>query len=177
MTTGSSKTPPSEGCGRLPRAASPTICSSGPRHMKHVPTVAERVPDLCMVIDHIAKPLIAPGIIGPWDALMKEIADIPGVHCKVSGMVNRGRPLRLERRRPHPVCLSREGSIRNGTIDVRQRLAGVPVRRVVQASGGCRDRGHRPHDRRGTRWIHGRQRRQILQTLGGTLCQQYKRTD
>ena len=58
-----------------------------PRHMKHVPTVAERVPNLRIVIDHIAKPLIAQGIIGLWDGLMKDIADIPGVHCKVSGMV------------------------------------------------------------------------------------------
>ena len=58
-----------------------------PRHMKHVPTVAERVPNLPIVIDHIAKPLIEEQTIEPWDALMKDIADIPGVHCKVSGMV------------------------------------------------------------------------------------------
>ncbi len=58
-----------------------------PRHMKHIPTVAEKVPNLRVVIDHIAKPLIARGIVEPWDALMKDIADIPGVHCKVSGMV------------------------------------------------------------------------------------------
>ena len=58
-----------------------------PRHMKHVPVVAERVPGLRMVIDHIAKPLISQGIVGPWDALMKEIADLPDIYCKISGMV------------------------------------------------------------------------------------------
>ena len=58
-----------------------------PRHMKHVPTVAERVPGLRMVIDHIAKPLIMQQITAPWDALMKGIAEIPDIHCKVSGMV------------------------------------------------------------------------------------------
>ena len=58
-----------------------------PRHMKHVPTVAESVPGLRMVIDHIAKPLIKQQITAPWDALMKEIAEIPDIHCKVSGMV------------------------------------------------------------------------------------------
>ena len=58
-----------------------------PRHMKYVPAVAEKVPGLRIVIDHIAKPLIAEQVIEPWDALMKDIADIPGVHCKVSGMV------------------------------------------------------------------------------------------
>ncbi len=58
-----------------------------PRHMKHVPTVAESVPGLRMVIDHIAKPLVKQQITAPWDALMKEIAEIPDIHCKVSGMV------------------------------------------------------------------------------------------
>ena len=58
-----------------------------PRHMKHVPAVADKVPELRMVIDHIAKPLIAEGITEPWASDMAEIANIPGVYCKVSGMV------------------------------------------------------------------------------------------
>ena len=58
-----------------------------PRHMKHVPAVANRVPKLRMVIDHIAKPLIADGVIEPWASDMSKIANIPGVYCKVSGMV------------------------------------------------------------------------------------------
>lgn len=58
-----------------------------PRQMKHVPTVAELVPNLRMVIDHIAKPLIADAIMEPWAREMTKIASIPGVYCKVSGMV------------------------------------------------------------------------------------------
>lgn len=58
-----------------------------PRHMKHVPAVADRVPDLRMVVDHIAKPLIAEGVMEPWAADMTAIARVPGVYCKVSGMV------------------------------------------------------------------------------------------
>ncbi len=58
-----------------------------PRHMKHVPTVGNRVPELRMVIDHIAKPLIADGVFEPWASNLNEIASIPGVYCKVSGMV------------------------------------------------------------------------------------------
>ena len=57
------------------------------RHTKHVPIVAERVPDLRMVIDHIAKPLIANDIMEPWAEDISRIASIPGVYCKVSGMV------------------------------------------------------------------------------------------
>ena len=58
-----------------------------PRQMKHVPTIAELVPNLRMVIDHIAKPLIADAIMEPWAREMTKIASIPGVYCKVSGMV------------------------------------------------------------------------------------------
>ena len=58
-----------------------------PRHMKHVPTVGEQVPNLRMVIDHIAKPMIADAIVEPWATDMTKIASIPGVYCKVSGMV------------------------------------------------------------------------------------------
>ena len=58
-----------------------------PRHMKHVAVVAERVPELRMVVDHIAKPLIEAGVIEPWAEELARIAQIPGVYCKVSGMV------------------------------------------------------------------------------------------
>ena len=58
-----------------------------PRHMKHVPTVADTIPELRMVIDHIAKPLIADHVIEPWAGDIAAIAQIPGVYCKVSGMV------------------------------------------------------------------------------------------
>ena len=56
-------------------------------HIKYVPEVAEKVPDLRMVVDHIAKPLIAAGEMDPWATHMADVAAIPGVYCKVSGMV------------------------------------------------------------------------------------------
>ncbi len=58
-----------------------------PPHLKHVPRLAERVPDLRMVVDHIAKPLIAAGEMEPWASDIAAVAAIPGVYCKVSGMV------------------------------------------------------------------------------------------
>ena len=39
------------------------------------------------VIDHIAKPLIAEKVIEPWLEDLREVANIPGMMCKVSGMV------------------------------------------------------------------------------------------
>ena len=58
-----------------------------PRHLKYVPALAKIIPDLRMVIDHIAKPFIAGGVMEPWATDIAAVAEIPGVHCKVSGMV------------------------------------------------------------------------------------------
>jgi L-fuconolactonase len=40
-----------------------------------------------MVVDHIAKPLIASGEMEPWASDIAAVAKVPGVYCKVSGMV------------------------------------------------------------------------------------------
>ena len=58
-----------------------------PQHLEYVPRLADRVPDLRMVVDHIAKPPIASGGMEPWAGSLGVIANIPGVYCKVSGMV------------------------------------------------------------------------------------------
>jgi L-fuconolactonase len=58
-----------------------------PPHLPFIPKLAEQVPDLRMVIDHIAKPLIATHEIEPWARDMENVSKIPGMHCKLSGMV------------------------------------------------------------------------------------------
>ena len=58
-----------------------------PQHLKYVPEIMEKVPDLRSVIDHIAKPLIAEKVVEPWLEDLREVANIPGMMCKVSGMV------------------------------------------------------------------------------------------
>ena len=57
-----------------------------PRHLRRVPILAEKVPELSMVIDHIAKPLIADGVLEPWASDQARVADILNVYCKISGM-------------------------------------------------------------------------------------------
>lgn len=44
-------------------------------------------PDMRFVVDHIAKPRIAEGVLEPWSGRLAEIAKRPNVHCKLSGMV------------------------------------------------------------------------------------------
>lgn len=44
-------------------------------------------PEQPFVIDHLAKPYIKDGYFDGWAVLMKEIAQHPNVHCKISGMI------------------------------------------------------------------------------------------
>ncbi len=57
------------------------------RHLPHVIKALKSVPDLRSVLDHISKPEIATGNLDPWRDRVAELAALPGVHCKVSGMV------------------------------------------------------------------------------------------
>jgi L-fuconolactonase len=57
-----------------------------PNHLKHVPTLVNKVPELKMVIDHLAKPPIKDGGSPLWEAQMKAAAESPNVYAKVSGL-------------------------------------------------------------------------------------------
>jgi L-fuconolactonase len=57
------------------------------RHLRHVPTLAAKLPDLPMVIDHLAKPRIKDHITDGWLDDFKAAAKYPNVFCKLSGMV------------------------------------------------------------------------------------------
>jgi L-fuconolactonase len=57
---------------------------------RHLPQTIEFVdehPEQVFVLDHIAKPLIAGGVIEPWASRMRELGERENVWCKVSGMV------------------------------------------------------------------------------------------
>jgi len=75
------------GLSELARRSLPYDLLFYPRHLRLVPLIAERVPGLRMVIDHIAKPLIAEQILEPWAADIEEAAKLPQVYCKLSGMI------------------------------------------------------------------------------------------
>jgi L-fuconolactonase len=57
-----------------------------PNHLKHVPTLAERVPGLTLVIDHLAKPPIRERVMEPWFTQLAAAARYPNVYAKVSGL-------------------------------------------------------------------------------------------
>jgi L-fuconolactonase len=57
-----------------------------PRHLEHAAYIAERVPGLRLVLDHLGSPPIRDTGWEPWAGLMRRAADHPNVFVKVSGL-------------------------------------------------------------------------------------------
>jgi L-fuconolactonase len=57
------------------------------RHLRHLPRLIERHPNLPIVIDHAAKPEIAVGRHDSWRRDMAVIAGFDHVQCKFSGLI------------------------------------------------------------------------------------------
>lgn len=59
-----------------------------PKHLQNtIKFVREFSENQTFIIDHIAKPYIKDGILSPWKEEMTELAKLPNVYCKLSGMV------------------------------------------------------------------------------------------
>ncbi|AUX74645.1 MULTISPECIES: amidohydrolase family protein [Sinorhizobium] len=77
-----------------------------PRHLPVVAALADRLPDLAIVVDHGAKPFIAEGRLEPWRSDMAALARRPNVYVKLSGLVTEaGGRWSVERLRPYAVHL------------------------------------------------------------------------
>lgn len=68
------------------RGLSCDIVSVLPSQLKHVPKLAEKVPKLKLVIDHLSKPPIKDKGWNPWAKQMAECAAFPNVYAKISGL-------------------------------------------------------------------------------------------
>ena len=71
-----------------------------PREMPVTLATVRALPDVRFVIDHLAKPPIASGEVGPWADLLRPFGTEQNVWCKVSGLVTEadwasGRPTDL----------------------------------------------------------------------------------
>jgi L-fuconolactonase len=58
-----------------------------PRHLRAAAQMVRRFPEQPFVLDHMAKPRIAEGLISPWREDLLELASARNVLCKLSGMV------------------------------------------------------------------------------------------
>jgi L-fuconolactonase len=62
-----------------------------PKHLPVAVKLVQEFPEQPFVLDHIAKPLIAEGLLEPWRRDIRELAKFDNVWCKVSGMVTEAR--------------------------------------------------------------------------------------
>jgi L-fuconolactonase len=62
------------------------VVAVNPRHLSHVPVIAERHPSLRIIIDHLAKPPIKTRELEPWQRLLTDAARYPNVYAKISGL-------------------------------------------------------------------------------------------
>jgi L-fuconolactonase len=62
-----------------------------PRHLPIATQLVRQYPAQTFVLDHLAKPAIADGVIEPWRRDIRELAKCPNVSCKLSGMVTEAR--------------------------------------------------------------------------------------
>ena len=58
-----------------------------PRQLPAAIALAQKFPEQPFVLDHLAKPAIKDGALSPWREQIRELAKLPNVACKVSGMV------------------------------------------------------------------------------------------
>lgn len=58
-----------------------------PRHLGATVRAAQAAPGLHAILDHISKPHMTGPMDPEWVANIRALAALPGVHCKISGMV------------------------------------------------------------------------------------------
>jgi L-fuconolactonase len=64
--------------------------------LKEAFNFAVKLPNVHFVLDHIAKPLIKAQELQPWADDIRALAELPNVHCKVSGMVTEAKWMHWE---------------------------------------------------------------------------------
>jgi len=62
-----------------------------PKHLTAAARLVEEFPQQPFVLDHIAKPRITEELISPWQHDLRQLAKLPNVFCKLSGMVTEAR--------------------------------------------------------------------------------------
>lgn len=58
-----------------------------PRQLRAAIGLVERFPQQTFVLDHLAKPPVREGATEPWATQLRELAALPNVSCKLSGLV------------------------------------------------------------------------------------------
>ena len=71
-----------------------------PGHLHRLPALADAVPGLVLVLDHLGKPPRGTDSMGEWATQMRALAARPGTVAKVSGLQAPGQPFTAQALRP-----------------------------------------------------------------------------
>lgn len=76
----------------LARSGHPFDFCVWPQHIPLARSIARACPDVQFVLDHCGMPDIRAGAYHPWDRDIAELAQLPNVACKISGVVAYANP-------------------------------------------------------------------------------------
>jgi L-fuconolactonase len=62
------------------------------REIPMATALAQGNPELTIILDHCGKPDIAGELFDPWARYIEEMAGVPNVNCKLSGLMNCAKP-------------------------------------------------------------------------------------
>jgi L-fuconolactonase len=126
------------------------------RHLEDAIYFVDAHPEQVFVLDHLAKPLIAGGVMEPWASRMRELGQRENVWCKVSGLVTEAKwndwsldtlrpylnvaveafgPARLMAGSDWPVCLVASGYVQWWDV-LREYFAGFSEAERAAVFGG-----------------------------------------
>ena len=131
-----------------------------PRHLAGAGRVARAVPELTVVIDHLAKPPVGTDAFAAWEAELRRVAALPNTMAKFSGLHLPGVPFTVDTVAALlDVALDAFGA---DAPDVRRRLADVGAARRLPADVARHARLPRPAVAERARRHPRRQRRTRL---------------
>lgn len=83
-----------ENLRRLPAHGLTFDLCTRPHQLPHVITLVQRCPETRFILDHCGVPDIARGALEPWRSYIRQLAALPNVVCKVSGLPGCADPAR-----------------------------------------------------------------------------------
>ena len=117
------------------------------RHqIAEVTALVQDVPEVTFVLDHLGKPRVAATLDAAWARDIRDLAALPNIYCKLSGLATEA--VDPCDRHPRGVPAVRPRDLRPLPVLVRQRLAGPDVGHGVRALACGGSRGDRRPDRR-----------------------------
>ena len=117
------------------------------KHLRHAAGLAQMLPDLPMVIDHLAKPRIKDHAVDGWLEDLRAAAKYPNIYCKLSGMITEADWQGWQASDLKPYVAAALEAFGPRAVHVRLRLAGLRTCWHLSTGAFRAGRGARPAQR------------------------------